>query len=487
MKKRNSLAILCSACFVMALTLTGCFLKKKSNETVEESESPEQGESTSTTSQSGGTVQKWTITFDSQGGSQVAPIQVENGKKATKPADPTRTDYTFDGWFEEQAAITQFDFNTAITSNWTLYAGWTYSGGGEVTPPEPPAQDYDFYVSLEGNVYGAQKQDYALSANQTAEYRVDVGNIVAGQSIAILNSEKVALTENYGAEPGDNNVSGEVGSFTIHNNADDAFVLIKTWESGWTNFYVSGYSSGEVPPEPPVGGTYYVSVGGVEAELVTNTGATLLENQTGEYYAEFASVQKDAALVFYDAEKNAITESIGPDSGDNNGVGSAGSFHIHNDAENVTVYFKTWQDGGHSFWVTGYEAAAPVTPDGAHGPEGSELVSWYIVGQGSLFESDWGIDGGVQLYSNPDSPTDKGCILSLTIESGNVFKVTDGTTWYGYDKVDQYDSPANLGKTNFSAVSDGFGGSNIQCDITGVYDIYVNGSGNFWIQAAAEA
>ena len=104
--------------------------------------------------------------------------------------------------------------------------------------------NYDFYVSLEGNVYGASKQSYDLLDTQVAEYRVDVGNIVEGQSIAILNSEKVALSENFGAEPGDNNVSGDVGSFTIHNTAENAFVLIKTWETGWTNFYVSGYQSG---------------------------------------------------------------------------------------------------------------------------------------------------------------------------------------------------------------------------------------------------
>ena len=36
-------------------------------------------------------------------------------------------------------------------------------------------------------------------------------------------------------------------------------------------------------------------------------------------------------------------------------------FAIHNDAENISVYFKNWKDGGHSFWITGYEKDASVT------------------------------------------------------------------------------------------------------------------------------
>lgn len=126
------------------------------------------------------------------------------------------------------------------------------------------------------------------------------------------------------------------------------------------------------------------------------------------------------------------------------------------------------------------------TPTGAHGPDGSSLVSWYLVGEGSLWTTEWSVDAGVQLYSNPGSE-DKGCILNITITQGDVFKVTDGSTWFGYDKVDQTDGNgvANLGKTNFEGVDDGHYGKNIRCKTTGAYDIYVNKNGVFWIQGAA--
>ena len=126
------------------------------------------------------------------------------------------------------------------------------------------------------------------------------------------------------------------------------------------------------------------------------------------------------------------------------------------------------------------------TPSGDYyGPAGSTLVSWYIAGEGALFTG-WSIATGLQLYSNPNSATDKGCILNVGFAVGDLFKVTDGTTWYGYEKVDPSDSPQNAGKTCFEGVSDGYGKQNFKCTVAGNYDVYVNKDGMFWIQAHAE-
>jgi uncharacterized repeat protein (TIGR02543 family) len=66
-----------------------------------------------------------TVTFNSNGGSSVPAQTVDNGYKATKPADPTKSGYTFGGWYTDSACTTAFDFNTAVTSDITLYAKWT--------------------------------------------------------------------------------------------------------------------------------------------------------------------------------------------------------------------------------------------------------------------------------------------------------------------------------------------------------------------------
>lgn len=43
---------------------------------------------------------------------------------ATKPEDPERELYEFTGWYTEEEAINEFDFNTRITSDLVLFAGW---------------------------------------------------------------------------------------------------------------------------------------------------------------------------------------------------------------------------------------------------------------------------------------------------------------------------------------------------------------------------
>ena len=42
-----------------------------------------------------------TITFETNGGSEIAPIQMMSGNKITKPTDPTKTDWYFDGWYSD--------------------------------------------------------------------------------------------------------------------------------------------------------------------------------------------------------------------------------------------------------------------------------------------------------------------------------------------------------------------------------------------------
>ena len=79
-------------------------------------------ESYSSTSQQ--EIVEYLVTFDSQGGSNVASAKVEEGETVAKPADPSKDNNTFTGWYEEQELLHLFDFNTPITKNWTLYAGW---------------------------------------------------------------------------------------------------------------------------------------------------------------------------------------------------------------------------------------------------------------------------------------------------------------------------------------------------------------------------
>lgn len=74
----------------------------------------------------------YTITFDANGGS-VTPASAVTGAdgKLTSLPTPTRSgSYSFDGWYTAASGGTKVTTNTVFTKNRTVYAHWTYTGGG---------------------------------------------------------------------------------------------------------------------------------------------------------------------------------------------------------------------------------------------------------------------------------------------------------------------------------------------------------------------
>ena len=65
------------------------------------------------------------VRFETNGGSPKPAAQtVTSGQKASKPDDPARTGYRFDGWCSDSTLKTKYDFSKAVTGNLTLYAKW---------------------------------------------------------------------------------------------------------------------------------------------------------------------------------------------------------------------------------------------------------------------------------------------------------------------------------------------------------------------------
>ena len=71
------------------------------------------------------TVNTYTVSFDSNGGSAVASQSVKYGSKASRPTDPTRAGHTFQGWYTARSGGSKYDFGTAVTGDVTLYAHWS--------------------------------------------------------------------------------------------------------------------------------------------------------------------------------------------------------------------------------------------------------------------------------------------------------------------------------------------------------------------------
>ena len=68
----------------------------------------------------------YTVTFDTDGGTAIPSQSVRSGSKATQPENPTKSGYTFGGWYKENTFTTTFNFATeTIAADTTVYAKFT--------------------------------------------------------------------------------------------------------------------------------------------------------------------------------------------------------------------------------------------------------------------------------------------------------------------------------------------------------------------------
>lgn len=128
----------------------------------------------------------YTVKFDTDGGGTISSQTVREGQFADEPTAPTKSGYTFGGWYQDAELTRRFDFDkTPVTADMTIYAKWleifeitfdaaggafesgesTYSAnfdeGTSLTAPVPTRTDWEFvgwYTSASGG------QPYDLTA-----------------------------------------------------------------------------------------------------------------------------------------------------------------------------------------------------------------------------------------------------------------------------------------------------------------------------------
>lgn len=93
----------------------------------------------------GGSVSKCTVRFDTDGGSAVSTQNVNQNDKVTEPEAPTKDGYIFEGWYTDNSFTTAYDFETAVTKGFTLYAKWAE----ETKTDEEQTDDADADVDVD--------------------------------------------------------------------------------------------------------------------------------------------------------------------------------------------------------------------------------------------------------------------------------------------------------------------------------------------------
>lgn len=129
-------------------------------------------------------IELYKVTFDSQGGSTVAPVEVAKDMKVAEPTPPTKAGYTFNGWFKEAELTEQWSFaGDKVTKALTLYAKWTPNNDTAYT-----VEHYQQDVSGDGYT----KIDTENLSGTTGALATAVAKDVTGFSENTTHSDRVA-------------------------------------------------------------------------------------------------------------------------------------------------------------------------------------------------------------------------------------------------------------------------------------------------------
>jgi uncharacterized repeat protein (TIGR02543 family) len=136
------------------------------------------------------TINQYTVSFDSNEGSAVTAITQDYNTSVTKPSDPTKTGYTFAGWYSDEALTSSVSWPYTMTAeNVTFYAKWTVNqytitlnsnGGGTVNQI---IQNYKSSVSKPvdpfrlGYTFAGWYSDSVLTSPVTWPYIMTASNV----------------------------------------------------------------------------------------------------------------------------------------------------------------------------------------------------------------------------------------------------------------------------------------------------------------------
>ncbi|MCK7488541.1 MAG: InlB B-repeat-containing protein [Bacillus subtilis] len=129
---------------------------------------------------------QYTMTFVENDGSNVEDITASYGASISAPANPTKTGYTFDGWYSDLELTVAYVFTTMPINGITLYAKWTineytltYYSVDEIDVALLSTANHSIIVSTSGRVYTVGYGTYGALGNNTTTSTTILQDITA--------------------------------------------------------------------------------------------------------------------------------------------------------------------------------------------------------------------------------------------------------------------------------------------------------------------
>ena len=420
------------------------------------------------------TINQYTITFDTDGGSEVAPITQDYGTAITAPADPTREGYTFTGW-DTAIPATMPAHNMTITAQWTVNQytiTFATDGGSEVAPI---TQDYGSAITAPA---APTREGYTFTGwDKTIPATMPAGDMTITVQWTVNQYTIIYDLDGGTAEGNPDTYTVETDTFTLKNPTRPGYTF-----TGWSGTGLTGEDNLTVTiPKGSTGNRSYTAHWSLNTYSITydlNGGtasgnptsytvesATITLNQptkTGYTFTGWSGTDltgEDNLTVTipagstgdrsYTAHWSLNTYSITYDLDGGTASGNPDFYTV----ESSTITLNPPTRTGYTFigWsgtdLSGSDNLTVTIPAGSIGNR-SYIAHWSL----NTYSITYDLDGGTAL-GNPDFYTVESSAITLNepTKAGYVFTGWSGTDLVGEDNLTVTIPAGSIGDRRYTA------------------------------------
>ena len=419
-------------------------------------------------------INQYTITFDTAGGSAIAPITQDYGTAITAPADPTREGYTFAGW-DTAIPATMPAHNMTITAQWTVNQytiTFDTDGGSEVAPI---TQDYGSAITAPA---APTREGYTFTGwDKTIPATMPAGDMTITAQWTVNQYTITYDLDGGTAEGNPDTYTVETDAFTLKNPTRPGYTF-----TGWSGTGLTGEDNLTVTiPKGSTGNRSYTAHWSLNTYSITYdlNGGTASGNPTS-YTVESATITlNQPTKTGYTFTGWSGTDLTGEDNltvtipagstGDRSYTAhwSLNTYSITYDLNGGTVSgnpdFYTVESAaitlnqptriGYTFtgWsgtnLTGEDNLTVTIPAGSIGNR-SYTAHWSL----NTYSIAYDLDGGTA-FGNPDSYTVESAAITLNepAKAGYVFTGWSGTDLVGEDNLTVTIPAGSIGDRRYTA------------------------------------
>ena len=419
-------------------------------------------------------INQYTITFDTAGGSEIAPITQDYGTAVTAPADPTREGYTFAGW-DTAIPATMPAHNMTITAQWTVNQytiTFDTDGGSEVAPI---TQDYGSAITAPA---APTREGYTFTGwDKTIPATMPAGDMTITAQWTVNQYTITYDLDGGTAEGNPDTYTVETDAFTLKNPTRPGYTF-----TGWSGTGLTGEDNLTVTiPKGSTGNRSYTAHWSLNTYSITydlNGGtasgnptsytvesATITLNQptkTGYTFTGWSGTDltgEDNLTVTipagstgdrsYTAHWSLNTYSITYDLDGGTASGNPDFYTV----ESSTITLNPPTRTGYTFigWsgtdLSGSDNLTVTIPTGSIGNR-SYTAHWSL----NTYSITYDLDGGTA-FGNPDSYTVESAAITLNepTKAGYVFTGWSGTDLVGEDNLTVTIPAGSIGDRRYTA------------------------------------